>query len=64
MYNLPVYDLTRSKEVVEEKTTYNNIAHHQFMNMTRHCTSKTAPLNYMINQCNRMLKHNTILLQI
>jgi hypothetical protein len=28
-------------------------------NMTKSCTSKTAPMYYMINQCNSVLKYTT-----
>jgi hypothetical protein len=33
------------------------VAHHQSTNMARSSTSKPAPVNYIINQHNRMLKH-------
>jgi hypothetical protein len=41
----------------ETSIIHDTVAHHQSTNTARSCTSKPAPVNYIINQHNRMLKH-------
>jgi hypothetical protein len=59
---LPEDDLIGWKHVVE--VTFikrdDDVAQQQSRNTTRSCTLKTAPANEIVNQCNRMLKYNTI----